>query len=365
MMRRPLSLISLALLLLGACSEQGDGDVSAAPTPPAVIESFNVGDNVFVRSLAIEPESDRLWVGTSVGAVEVGLSNSRMHNTFTRQDGLANEYVFAIGIDSDGYKWFGTNAGGMSRYRAGEWKVFFPLHGLADYWVYSFAQQGEYLWVGTWAGVSRVNLKTLEFTNYVKELVNEWVYGIAIDAQERVWFGTEGGISMYDGTSWKHWTHDDGLGADNTRNLPFSGNTGLGTRTRHDLSVLVDGGETYNPNYVFAVHAAPDGTIWAGTWGGGVARFDGETWRNLTVDDGLAGNIVYSIAQDTSGAMWFGTNHGLSRFDGSNWTSYSTASGLTGEDVYAIAASPNGEVWAGTKGGVTRLGRREREEGIK
>lgn len=365
MILRALLLSCLTVLTLGGCSEHSDEVLSAAAKPPSVIESFNVGDNVFVRSLAIESGSDRLWVGTSVGVVEVGLSTSKMHNTFTRKDGLANEYVFAIWIDSDGHKWFGTNAGGMSRYRTGEWKVLFPLHGLADYWVYSFAQQGDYLWVGTWAGVSQVNLKTLEFTNYVKELVNEWVYGIAIDAQQRIWFGTEGGISMYDGTSWKHWTHDDGLGAANTRNLPFSGNTGLGTRTRHDLSVLVDGGETYNPNYVFAVHAAPDGAIWAGTWGGGVARFDGKTWRNFTADDGLAGNIVYSIAQDTSGAMWFGTNHGLSRFDGKDWKTYSTTSGLTGDDVYAIAAAPSGEVWAGTKGGVTRLGWHAQEEGIR
>lgn len=365
MMKRISTLSLLVLGLLGGCSEQGDQTASSPAAPPAVIESFNVGENVFVRSLAIEPTADRLWVGTSVGVVEVGLSNSEMHNTFTRQDGLANEYVFAIGIDSDGYKWFGTNAGGMSRYRAGEWKVFFPLHGLADYWIYAFAQQGEDLWVGTWAGTSKLNLKTLAFTNYVKELVNEWVYGIAIDEKQQVWFGTEGGISMFNGSAWQHWTHDDGLGAANTLNLPFSDNTGLGTRTRHDLSVLAEGGETYNPNYVFAVHAAPDGAIWAGTWGGGVARFDGKSWRNFTVDDGLAGNIVYSIARDPSGAMWFGTNHGLSRFDGNKWNTYTKSSGLTGDDVYAIAAAPNGDVWVGTKGGVVRLGQPGKKEEVR
>jgi ligand-binding sensor domain-containing protein len=161
---------------------------------------------------------------------------------------------------------------------------------------------------------------------------------------------------MFDKGQWRHWTHDDGLGADNSGNLPFSDNTGLGTRSRHDLSVLADGGETYNPNYVFAVHAAADESIWAGTWGGGASRFDGANWRNYTVDDGLAGNIVYSIAQDTSGVMWFGTNHGLSRFDGQTWNNYTKNEGLHGDDVYAIATTPDGEVWAGTKGGVVRLG---------
>jgi ligand-binding sensor domain-containing protein len=339
--------------VVGACSREGA--VGTGP-PPAVLESFEVGESVFVRSLAVETARNALWVGTSVGVLEVDLATSQRRNTFTRKDPLANEYVFAIGIDNAGFKWFGTNAGGVSRYRDGDWKVFFPMHGLADYWVYAFAQQGESLWVGTWAGVSKVDLKTLAFTNYVKELINEWVYGIAVDRDNRVWFGTEGGISMYDGKAWRHWTHADGIGAPNAKNLPLSQNTGLGTRSRHDLSTLSQGGESYNPNYVFAVHAAPDGSIWAGTWGGGVARFDGKRWRNYTAEDGLAGNIVYSIGQDSHGVLWFGTNHGLSRFDGSEWLNYGRQAGLRGDDVYAIAITGNRDLWAGTKGAVTHLG---------
>ena len=131
---------------------------------------------------------------------EVDLASGKLRNTFTRKEGLANEYVFAVGLDRDGYKWFGTNAGGVSRYKDGKWKTFFPMHGLADYWIYSFAQQknGDF-WIGTWAGVNKVDGKTGKFSTYVKELVNEWVYGISVDAQDRVWFGTEGGVSMFDG----------------------------------------------------------------------------------------------------------------------------------------------------------------------
>ena len=79
---------------------------------------------------------------------------------------------------------------------------------------------------------NKVDGRTGKFSTYVKELVNEWVYGIAVDAQDRVWFGTEGGVSMYDGRRWVSWTHKDGLGAPNSDNLPFSTNTGLGTRSR-------------------------------------------------------------------------------------------------------------------------------------
>ena len=332
----------------------------AFATLPAVAQKvkdvFEVGPSVYVRALSVEPSRGALWVGTSAGVHEVDLASGKLRNTFTRKEGLANEYVFAVGIDRQGHKWFGTNAGGASRYKDGQWKTFFPMHGLADYWIYAFAQQksGDF-WIGTWAGVNKVDAKTGKFSTYVKELVNEWVYGIAVDAQDRVWFGTEGGVTLYDGTTWKSWTHKDGLGAPNDDKLPFSTNTGLGTRTRHDLTIQATSSATYNPNYVFSMLAAADGAIWAGTWGGGASRFDGKAWTHLTKKDGLAGNIVYSIAQSRDGALWFGTSGGVSRWDGKAFRNYGTAEGLLDQNVYAVAVAPGGDVWVGTKKGVARI----------
>jgi ligand-binding sensor domain-containing protein len=347
-------LLPASLSLLSACG--GGQDAGVGDPVYEVVERFEVGSGIYVRALAIEEATNTLWVGTSMGVMEIGLDDQALRNTFTRQHGLANEYVFAIGIDSQGYKWFGTNAGGASRYKDGEWDVFFPMHGLADYWIYAFAEQRDAVyWVGTWDGANRVDLKTMEFTKYKEELINEWVYGLAVDSKNRVWFGTEGGVSMLDGDTWSEWNHDDGIGAPNDAALPPSTNTGLGTRTRHDLSVLMGGQESYNPNYVFATHADPEDVIWVGTWGGGVSRYEESEWRNLSMADGLAGNIVYSIAQDDSGAYWFGTNRGISRYDGDTFTNFDSTDGLPGNHVYAIAVADNGDVWVGTRDGVARL----------
>jgi len=344
---------SLVILLAGCGGEPGN---ESPVVTYEISDRFEVGSGIYVRALAVEPETDTLWVGTSMGVMEIGLGAQELRNTFTRRDGLANEYVFAIGIDSRGHKWFGTNAGGASRYKDGEWEVFFPMHGLADYWIYAFAEQKDGIyWVGTWDGANRVDLDTMEFTKYKDELINEWVYGLDIDSANRVWFGTEGGVSMYDGERWHEWNHDDGIGAPNEAALPVSPNTGLGTRERHDLSVLVGGQESYNPNYVFAALADTDDVIWVGTWGGGVSRYEDGEWRNLSMRDGLAGNIVYSIAQDQSGAMWFGTNRGVSRYDGRHFSNFDASSGLPGNDVYAIAVAGSSDVWVGTRDGVARL----------
>lgn len=331
--------------------------VASAIAAPRVIESFNVGPSVVVRALAVEAKANRLWVGTTVGVNAVDLGTGKMLDSFTRREGLANEYVFAIGVDQEGYKWFGTNAGGASRYRDGNWKTYFPMHGLADYWIYAFANQADdTVWVGTWAGANSFNLKTKTFKTYKKELINEWVYGIDVDRKNRVWFGTEGGVSMFDGKKWTSWNHKQGIGAPNLGKLPPSTNTGLGTRQRHNLETSAEGKMTYNPAYVFCVQVAMDDTVWAGTWGGGVSRYDGKRWTHYTSKQGLAGNIVFSMLQDRQGVFWFGTNRGLSRFDGKKWRNFTPQDGLPTSNIYALAEAPNGDIWVGMQGGVARIG---------
>jgi len=305
--------------------------VVLAQGSPRVIETFQVGPTVYVRALAVEPARGALWVGTSAGLNEVDLASGKLRSTFTRRDGLASEQVFALAVDAQGYKWIGTGAGGASRYRDGSFKTYFPMHGLADYRVFSLASDARgAVWMGTLAGASRLDRASGKFTTYAKELVNEWVYGVAVDPKGRVWFATEGGVSMLDGATWRAWTQADGLGAPRTE----------------------------RGNYILAVHAAKDGAVWAGTWGGGAARFDGARWASHTSKDGLGGNIVYSIAQEADGTLWFGTDAGLSWYDGKKFRSLGPKDGLPGPNVFALAAAPKGEVWAGARGAVVRLARR-------
>ena len=381
-------LVTLALLIVAACSDTGDDQVTTAKAPtaesmpagpgaddrdqarettapqqkattslPRVQEYFEIGKNVFARSLVYDAAIDALWVGTSLGVHEIDVKSRDVRNTYTRADGLANEYIFAMLVDKAGGKWFGTNGGGATRMQDGHWQTFFPMHGLADYWVYAFAEQSDgHIWIGTWNGANRYDPADGTFQTYVDELVNEWVYGIAVDRMDHVWFGTEGGVSMYDGTQWRSWTHEDGLGAPNDDGLPLSTNTGLGTRSRHNLNVMVNGQPSYNPNYVFCLYVDKAGTIWAGTWGGGVSRFDGKRWTNLTHRDGLAGDIVYTITQDRQGAMWFGTQQGVSRYKDGVWLTLGREQGINSGSIYSLAALPNGDIWAGTQGGVVRIG---------
>src|SRR5690606_36925676 len=70
-------------------------------------------------------------------------------------------------------------------------------------------------------------------------------------------------------------------------------------------------------DFVFALHESADGTLWVGTYGGGIARFDRASgrFRRYTTDDGLPSNSVYGILEDASRRLWISTNRGLARFD--------------------------------------------------
>jgi ligand-binding sensor domain-containing protein len=118
---------------------------------------------------------------------------------------------------------------------------------------------------------------------------------------------------------------------------------------------MSQGMNTYNPNYVFSLIVAKDQSVWVGTWGGGVSHFDGKSWINYTTQDGLAGNIVYSVAQDDNGDLWFGTNKGLSHYDGKSWETITVAHGLLDNSIYAIVSVGNNQVWVGSRNGVALL----------
>lgn len=64
--------------------------------------------------------------------------------------------------------------------------------------------------------------------------------------------------------------------------------------------------------------------------------------------DGLAGSTVYDMCQDKDGFMWFATENGLSRFDGTTFKNFTVKDGLPDNEVLKVFADSRGRVWIGT-----------------
>ena len=119
------------------------------------------------------------------------------------------------------------------------------------------------------AGPGKGNWRTFDATD---GLVDVSVASIFQDREGYLWFGTQGGLSRYDGQTWTSFTTRDGLA--------------------HD--------------WVISICQDREGYLWFGTWGGGVSRYDGREFKTFTTQEGLAGNNVSSILQDREGYRWFG-----------------------------------------------------------
>lgn len=69
---------------------------------------------------------------------------------------------------------------------------------------------------------------------------------------------------------------------------------------------------------------------------------------NFTTSDGLPSDEVYCSYQDTSGYMWFGTENGVTRFDGYTFENFGIKNGLDKLEINQILPDQNGKVWFGS-----------------
>jgi len=95
------------------------------------------------------------------------------------------------------------------------------------------------------------------------------------------------------------------------------------------------------------------GYLWLALFSGGVARFDGRSFKMLTTKDGLPSNTVEVLHQDSSGTLWIGTRGGLARYDGTTVTTFTAQeTALSSNQIRTITSGPQGALWVGTLDGI-------------
>ncbi len=71
--------------------------------------------------------------------------------------------------------------------------------------------------------------------------------------------------------------------------------------------------------------------------------------------DGLGNLVPISMAQDSTGFLWVGTQNGLFRYDGTRFEPFSIPQGLPSARVDSLYADPQGAVFAATPEGIARF----------
>ncbi len=148
-------------------------------------------------------------------------------------------------------------------------------------------------------------------------LLQDTLYAILRTRDGYLWLGTRSGLSRFNGIAFTNF--DD-----------------------RDPAVLQE-------NEIQALAEASDGSVWAATYGGGVSRFKDGHFTVFTAKDGLCSNFVVALCADRDGSLWLGMDGGLGRYRDGKFTRYGTTDGLAFDNVLALFADFDGSLWICTK----------------
>ena len=105
------------------------------------------------------------------------------------------------------------------------------------------------------------------------------------------------------------------------------------------------------------------GNLWFGIIGNGLYKYDGKSFSQFLVDDGLNSNDVHSILEDKDGKIWIGTEAGLCLYDGKtfakiqiplpkNLSPNKNSYYRNSHQVYSMMQAKSGKLWFVTTDGV-------------
>lgn len=203
---------------------------------------------------------------------------------------LPTDNVVALHSDRDG-RLLAGGSGGLFVYNREE-DAFEPWRLLpADVIVYALAEQGPYLWIGTYNhGAFRYHREKQELEQFSQagpdlRLSNNLVYDILVDSRDRVWIATNNGLNRLD---------------------PDGGSVQVYERQGTDAEQLA-------ANTIRTAYEDSQGRIWFGLVGGGLARYieDSHSFATFLEEDGLTSNVVTAVLEDDQGRIWAATHNGI------------------------------------------------------
>jgi PAS domain S-box-containing protein len=192
-----------------------------------------------------------IWISTYGGGLNLfdPKTNSFSHYSYdeTNKEGLNNNKIYSVLDDGKGHLWIGTDGGGINIFDKKTQKFTYYTHDDKRSSLVSNSIGRIYLdadsnfWIPTDQGLSFLNIKTKNFTNYTTRdgLPSNLIFGILQDKHHRLWISTGKGISCFDPATkiFKNYGVADGLQGDefkedafcktNTGALYFGGNNGF------------------------------------------------------------------------------------------------------------------------------------------
>ncbi len=303
------------------------------------------------------------WIGAGNGLFAW---NGTSFRKVTIARNINSEKIDCIYQDYEGSLWLGTHAG-LYRYRGDAFMSYGVHDGLTNYFIFGVTQdeQGNIWACSETGGVFKMNSDG-QFDNLTTK--NGLPSNRTNDAQTTpdgsVWIGTGNGLARWYQGRFTTYTKKDGLESDTVNTLMTDSRGRLWIGGGQGITCFENGKfnayeiPTSNKKAfnVWYISEAADGKIWVGTYLGGLFVFDGKTFTDATELTGLKTESYFSICQDKSGRMYFGTLDGVFMWDGKRSDKLSETDGLNSDLVYAMLLDKNERyLWIGTNQGLNRF----------
>jgi len=251
-------------------------------------------ENLRGFALEANPDRPAIWIASPNGATVASLpvdAGAGVTTYLPENSSLTSKNVFQVAVGKSLMRWFGTDRGvsGLrnDKWLAPDYNVLYPERMFVDFPIISMAVSldGDSLYVGTaGAGVTRVFRNDVDgisgASNYAKWgpiiLPSDYVYSIFIASDGTQWFGTDQGVAKHEGGStldnWTVYTTEEGLIDNFVQAITADKDEKLWFGTRGGISVFDGSAWTafkkdngLVSNNILCLGLDKDGVIWIGT----------------------------------------------------------------------------------------------------
>ena len=359
-----------------------------------------------------QDKEENIWVSSFDGQNNIGglslFQNDSLTEVFDYQNGLSGNVVWATDQDMNGNIILGGN-GGFQIFSGDSLLYYDYTDGVSNGWITCFYVEGNNIWIGAGDGLVKFNGKRFQNFTTNDGLVGANITVIKKAPDGKLWIGTEGGgISIYDGTSFKSLTWADGLPDNRIRDIYFDdtgdvlistqrgvvkynyktfvnlnprslgydfsfGNPNKISKTQDGIYWISDNGGSgvlkYDPNslinitdvdsfprgQVRKIIADKNNNLWLASNNRGLIHIQNDkVLKALTIKDGLRSNNINDVDLDIYNNIWLATANGLSKYDGRKITNFTTKDGIPRDFISSVYADKIGNIWLGTSIGLVK-----------